>query len=147
MDKGSAVIHLYRRNCIDHKETPMVNNRFRTVIVSLFLSTICAMVFAEEAEKLKVTPTGRIFIDGASFFTPQKDYFPDGIAIPDVRLGVMMNYEKWSASINIGFNQSKVGLEVSSLGIILMTVYSSEWDLLYINMDSEPPSALPHWLR
>ncbi len=116
MDKGSAVIHLYRRNCIDHKETPMVNNRFRTVIVSLFLSTICAMVFAEEAEKLKVTPTGRIFIDGASFFTPQKDYFPDGIAIPDVRLGVMMNYEKWSASINIGFNQSKVGLRGIFLG-------------------------------
>lgn len=61
--------------------------------------------------KFKVTPTGRILIDGGLFASPQKHDFKDGVAIPDARLGVKMSYGKWNAKIDVGFAYGKVGLK------------------------------------
>ncbi|MCM1290794.1 MAG: porin [Prevotella sp.] len=64
-----------------------------------------------EEPKLEIKPTGRILLDGALYASPQKELFPDGVAIPDARLGVKMKYGKWSAKIDVGFAYNKVGLK------------------------------------
>lgn len=63
-----------------------------------------------EKSKIHVAPMGRVLLDGALYASPQKDLFPEGATISDVRLGVKMNYEKWSAVINIGYAYNKVGI-------------------------------------
>lgn len=61
--------------------------------------------------KFKVTPTGRILMDGAVFTSNEKELFPAGVAIPDARLGVKASYGKWSAKVDIGFAYAKVSLK------------------------------------
>lgn len=72
----------------------------------------------DDAPKFKVTPTGRILMDAAAFMGGNKDYdavgdekFVDGVAIPDVRLGVKASYGNWDAKIDVGFGYGKVGLK------------------------------------
>lgn len=61
--------------------------------------------------KFKVTPTGRILMDGGVFTSNEKELFPAGVAIPDVRLGVKASYGKWSAKVDIGFAYAKISLK------------------------------------
>lgn len=66
---------------------------------------------AGSSEKITVTPVGTLLLDGALYATPQKSEFPDGVAIPDVRLGVTARMGKWSAKIEAGFAYGKVLLK------------------------------------
>lgn len=66
---------------------------------------------SSDQPKLKVTPTGRILLDGALYASPDKENFKDGVAIPDVRLGVKATYGKWTGKIDVGFAYGKVGLK------------------------------------
>lgn len=49
-------------------------------------------------------------MDGALYASPSKADFPDGVAIPEVRIGVKFRYDKWSAAIDAGYAYNKVGL-------------------------------------
>lgn len=66
---------------------------------------------AVDNDKFKVTPLGTLLLDGALFASPQKNQFPDGVAIPDVRLGVSGSIGKWSAKIEMGYAYGKVLLK------------------------------------
>ena len=76
-----------------------------------------AAMAQDEPAKLKLTPTGRILMDGALYFdgnedlTPDESKFVDGVAIPDVRLGLKATYGKWKAKVDIGFSNGKVGMK------------------------------------
>lgn len=59
---------------------------------------------------LAVKPTGRILMDGALYASPHKQDFPDGVAIPEVRLGANMTYGQWSSGIDVGVAYGKVGM-------------------------------------
>ena len=61
--------------------------------------------------KLKIAPTGRFLLDGALFASPDKEYFKDGVGIPDARIGVKASYGKWSGTVDVGFSNNKVGLK------------------------------------
>lgn len=74
----------------------------------VLLTTIAAG--AEEEPRLQLNPTGRILIDGALYASPEKSMFPDGMAIPEVRLGVKMKYGKWDSMIDVGHAYAKIGL-------------------------------------
>lgn len=65
---------------------------------------------AEDEPELKVSPSGRILIDGALYASPQKDLFPDGMAIPEVRIGANVKYGNWSAAADVSYAYSKIGL-------------------------------------
>lgn len=86
------------------------------IILKRILPIICLLSasasFAQEAgePQLKVTPTGRALIDGAAYASPMKEEFPDGMAIPEVRLGAKMAYDKWTSNIDVCFAYSKIGL-------------------------------------
>ena len=67
-------------------------------------------VAAEDEPVFKVTPSGRVLIDGALYASPQKELFGDGMAIPEARVGVKAYYGKWSTMIDVGFAYSKIGL-------------------------------------
>ncbi|MDE6825852.1 MAG: hypothetical protein K2J18_03715, partial [Paramuribaculum sp.] len=69
---------------------------------------VCALwplsLLADDSEpKLSVKPTGRILMDGAAYFGGNDgitEYsgdtrFVDGVAIPDLRLGVKASYGRW----------------------------------------------------
>lgn len=78
-----------------------------------FLATLIVAlpaVASADEPTLKVTPTGRVLIDGALYASPQKSMFPDGVAIPEVRLGADASYGKWKACIQMSYAYSKVGL-------------------------------------
>lgn len=49
-------------------------------------------------------------MDGALYASPQKEQFPDGMAIPEVGLGAKFKYGKWSANIDMGYAYAKLGL-------------------------------------
>lgn len=69
----------------------------------------CGTAYGGEPE-LKVTPTGRVLIDGAAYVSPHKSRFPDGMAIPEARLGANMSYGRWSAGLDVGYAYAKIGL-------------------------------------
>ena len=71
----------------------------------------CFTIKADEEEpKFKVSPSGRVLIDGALYASPEKYLFKDGMAIPEARLGAKMSYGKWSSWIDVGFAYGKIGL-------------------------------------
>lgn len=82
---------------------------------------LASSVAAEDSSEPKFTikPTGRILMDGAVYMGGNSDItdesgdkkFVDGVAIPDVRLGVKAGYGKWKAKIDIGFGYGKVSLK------------------------------------
>lgn len=81
------------------------------IYLPLLLSFISIFsAWADENEKFKVVPSGRVLIDGAVYASPQKYMFKDGMAIPEARLGVKMYYGKWSSWIDVGFAYGKLGL-------------------------------------
>lgn len=82
------------------------------IIVSLVASLLTSAIVlrAEESDKFKVSPSGRVLVDGAVYASPQKHHFKDGMAIPEARLGVKMWYGKWSSWIDVGFAYGKIGL-------------------------------------
>lgn len=89
-----------------------------TVAVSLFTAS------AQESSEPKFTvkPTGRILMDGAVYMggngaydnlgeDPADKKFVDGVAIPDLRIGVKASYGKWKAKVDVGFGYGKVSLK------------------------------------
>lgn len=85
----------------------------KSLLMAALLLTGAAGMYAAEGDepKFEVKPTGRILLDGALYASPQKELFPDGVAIPDARIGVKMKYGKWSAKVDVGFAYNKVGLK------------------------------------
>lgn len=61
--------------------------------------------------KLKVAPVGRILLDGGIFTSNEKELFPAGVSIPDVRAGVKASYGKWNAKVDVGFAYGKLSLK------------------------------------
>lgn len=59
---------------------------------------------------LEFTPIGTLLLDGALYASPQKDAFGDGAAIPEVRLGGLLSYQKWGVKIEVGTAYNKVAL-------------------------------------
>lgn len=82
----------------------------------LLAAAACALalpLFAQNSDepKLKVSPTGRILLDGALYSGKIDDLFKAGMEIPDARVGVKATYGKWNAKIDIGYAYGKVGLK------------------------------------
>lgn len=75
----------------------------------------CAGAFAQEEEpKLVVKPTGRILMDGGVMHSTDKTLdaqLNDGVAVPDVRVGVSATYGKWKAKIDVGFARQSLSLK------------------------------------
>lgn len=61
--------------------------------------------------KFTIAPTGHLSLDAALYASPDKDLFPDGVSIPEARLGVRMTYGKWTGRVEVGYAYEKVGLK------------------------------------
>lgn len=83
------------------------------------LCTLPAIADDDNTPKLTIKPTGRILMDGAVYLGGNGDIteededtrFVNGVAIPDLRLGVKAGYGKWKAKVDVGFGYGKVGLK------------------------------------
>lgn len=82
----------------------------RILLVPFLSVLLSATAFADEEPKLKVEPMGRVLIDGALYASPQKEEFPDGMAITEARLGAKMRYGKWHAFLDVAYSYAKIGL-------------------------------------
>lgn len=60
--------------------------------------------------KVNITPTGRVLLDGA-FFMPGGDGLNAGVAIPDIRIGAKVNYGNWDAKIDVGYGFGKISMK------------------------------------
>lgn len=60
---------------------------------------------------LVIKPLGTLLLDGAVYAGKDKQDFPDGVAVPEVRLGFSLGYGKWSAKLEAGLAYGKVGLK------------------------------------
>lgn len=59
-------------------------------------------------ETVKITPMGRVYFDGATFFEDETD-LSNGATMTDVRLGLKAAYKKFDMKIDLGFAGGKVG--------------------------------------
>lgn len=89
-----------------------------TAVMAITMTS--GIIYAQDDAKLSINPTGRILVDAASYLGGNKgltdEYesdkkFVDGVAIPDLRLGVKASYGKWKGKIDVGFGYGKVGLK------------------------------------
>lgn len=92
----------------------------KKIILAPAVALLCAAsAMAQDSEpKFTIKPTGRILMDGAVYLGGNDDIegtsdkkFVDGVAIPDLRLGVKAGYGKWKAKVDVGFGYGKVGLK------------------------------------
>lgn len=80
-------------------------------IAIIFLTSLAVFtISAQLPEQLKVTPIGRVLVDGA-FYTPDGDGLTSGVAVPDVRLGAKFAFLQWSGKIDVSYSYGKVKLK------------------------------------
>lgn len=84
----------------------------RTALTAaLLISGTCAALAQDsDSPKFSITPTGRVLFDGA-VYAPDGDGFADGVAMPDIRMGVKASYGNWSAKIDVGYGFKKLGFK------------------------------------
>jgi len=83
-----------------------------TVVTTTTTTTAAADAAASVAgPKLQVRPAGRALLDGAAYTSNEKELFPAGVAIPDVRLGARASYGKWNALVDLGFAYGKISMK------------------------------------
>lgn len=94
----------------------------KAIMIALAAAALCAftgMADDDNEPKFTIKPTGRILMDGAVYLggngniTEENEdtKFVNGVAIPDLRLGVKAGYGKWKAKVDVGFGYGKVGLK------------------------------------
>lgn len=76
-----------------------------TVALSLLFPSM-----AKTQDEFKVSPSGRILLDGGLFDSDNKS-FVDGVAVPDLRIGAKASYGKYKAKLDIGYSYGKVSLK------------------------------------
>lgn len=94
--------------------------RVKTLALTALVALAASAQEATSSEpKFTIKPTGRILMDGSVYMGGNGDItdesgdqkFVDGVAIPDLRLGVKASYGKWSAKVDVGFGYFKVGVK------------------------------------
>lgn len=77
-------------------------------IAIIFLTSLAVFtISAQLPEQLKVTPIGRVLVDGA-FYTPDGDGLTSGVAVPDVRLGAKFAFLQWSGKIDVSYSYTYI---------------------------------------
>lgn len=108
----------------------------------------CTGAFAQDEEpKLVVKPSGRILMDAGVMHSTDEtlnDQLNDGVAIPDVRMGVSATYGKWKAKVDVGYARQSLSLKASASTTISTKRTLFVWATLYISMASRAvhPQAL-----
>jgi len=78
------------------------------VIICLILSI--ATAFSQDLSKIKITPTSRLLVDGATFSDENVD-LTDGFAVRDFRLGLKAYYEQFYLKADVSLVSNKVSLK------------------------------------
>ncbi|NDV57410.1 porin [Bacteroides sp. 519] len=78
----------------------------RLLLLALLLSNTLTAQDANQ-DKLKITPIGRFYYDGAVYFSDETK-LSNGTTMPDARLGLKANYGKFNMKVDIGFSDKKV---------------------------------------
>ncbi len=79
----------------------------------LLVAVVCSALFAGQTtaqEKIKINPSGRILMDAGLFDSKNKD-FSDGVAVPDMRVGIKASYGPYKAKVDVGYAYGKVNLK------------------------------------
>lgn len=76
-----------------------------------FAAVTTILKIGNPEKPLTIAPIGTLLLDGAIFAGEDKKTFPDGVSLPEVRIGCMLGYGKWSGKIEAGLSYGKVGLK------------------------------------
>lgn len=86
--------------------------KIKVLLTGLVIAIAAPLMAQTDSEpKLKISPTGRILLDGALYAGKTHDLFAPGVALTDASMGVKASYGKWAAKIDIGYSYGKVGLK------------------------------------
>lgn len=80
----------------------------KSIMAVALLTSLTAT--AQTEESVKVTPTGRILMDGGAYHS-NNDLFVNGVAMPDCRIGVKASYGQYKAKVDLGYAYGKVSLK------------------------------------
>lgn len=84
--------------------------RWVVVLIAVAVSCVAARANDSITSKIKLTPTGRLLVDGAVYFSDDKE-FAAGAAIPEARLGLQGAYENFTAKVEVGVSYGKLVLK------------------------------------
>ncbi len=79
------------------------------VLAAMSLSIVCGGQ-VQAQDKFEIKPSGRILMDGGLFDSKNKE-FADGVAVPDMRVGVKASYGPYKAKVDVGYAYGKVSLK------------------------------------
>ena len=80
------------------------------ILLGAFSLSLLFSSQAKAQDEFKVSPSGRILIDGG-LFDSKNNKFVDGVAVPDLRVGAKASYGKYKAKLDIGYSYGKVSLK------------------------------------
>lgn len=91
------------------KKLNLLHKIFSIVTLSLTTIAVNAQSVNIKAgdESIKITPTGRMYLDGAVLLHDKTD-LSNGVTMSDLRLGLKAKYKSWEVKLDIGYSQSKV---------------------------------------
>lgn len=82
----------------------------RMILAGVMSFCLLSPLQTKAQDVLKVTPTGRILMD-AALYDSKNASFVNGVAIPDIRIGVKASYGKFKGKVDIGYAYGKVSLK------------------------------------
>lgn len=90
----------------------MLKRRLCLVYLTLLLGgfTVFAQTIeikTNENESIKITPTGRFYLDGAAYVDDQTD-LGNGVYMNDIRVGLKAKYKQFDIKVDVGFAGGKV---------------------------------------
>lgn len=90
----------------------MMTSAIRRCTIALAAALVSGLAYANDsiASRIALTPTGRLLMDAAAYFSHDKD-FAAGAAIPEARLGVQGKYENFTGKVEVGVSYGKLLLK------------------------------------
>lgn len=86
-------------------------SRLKQSILLLSIFSSLQLYSTEKAQpEFKVSPIGRIHVDGAVYF-PEGNGFKPGAALSEIRAGARATYGDWMARIEVGYSYGKIGMK------------------------------------
>lgn len=83
----------------------------QSILVALILVSLSTKAqsvnIKVDDDVLKITPAGRMYLDGATFIDDKTD-LSNGVTMSDLRLGIKAKYKSWEVKMDIGYHHSKV---------------------------------------
>lgn len=86
------------------------NPHYLSVLILSIFTIFPSLCADKQKTEFKVTPIGRIHVDGA-LYLPEGNGFNPGAALSEIRAGARAIYGDWMARVEVGYSYGKIGMK------------------------------------